>query len=104
MPLAVLHWNDSGPIGGHQQHLIRGELGQFHVIGITYLFELMGQLKAINNAALEQLWAISKSSAVSGYGPLPCHWQCCIGMILSQQEAIGSISLGVNLANSMSSI
>src|SRR6266567_5018371 len=63
----------------------------------------MGQLEAINSAASEQLWAISKSLAVSGYGPPPCHWQCCIGIILSQQEAIGSISLGVSLANSMSS-
>src|SRR6266576_2886498 len=63
----------------------------------------MGQLEAISSTALEQLWAISKSSAVSGYGPLPCHQQCCIGMILGQQEAIGSISLGVSLANSMSS-
>src|SRR6266567_615828 len=62
----------------------------------------MGQLKAIGSATLEKLWAISKSSAVSGYGPLPCHWQCCIGMILGQQEAISSISLGVSLANSMS--
>src|SRR6266705_2677928 len=63
----------------------------------------MGQLEAIGSTTLEKLWAISKSSAVSGYGPLPCHQQCCIGMILGQQEAIGSISFGVSLANSMSS-
>src|SRR6266567_7652884 len=62
----------------------------------------MGQLEAIGSTASEQLWAISKSSAVSSYGPLPCHRQCCIGMILGQQEAISSISLGVSLANSMS--
>src|SRR6266699_3815979 len=62
----------------------------------------MGQLEAIGSTALEKLWAISKSSAVSSYGPLPCHRQCCIGMILGQQEAISSISLGVSLANSMS--
>src|SRR6266566_2292 len=62
----------------------------------------MGQLEAIGSTALEKLWAISKSSAVSGYGPLPCHRQCCIGMILGQQEAIGSVSLRVSLANSMS--
>src|SRR6266567_4151517 len=98
MPSAVLHWNDSGPTGGHWQHLIWGELGQFHVIGITYPFGLIGQLKAIGSTASEQLWAISKSLAVSGYG----RWQCCIGMILGQQEAIGSISFGVSLANSMS--
>src|SRR6266566_679687 len=63
----------------------------------------MGQLEAIGSTASEKLWANSKSSAVSGYGPLPCHWQCCVGMILGQQEAISSISLGVSLANSMSS-
>ncbi len=102
MPSAVLHWNDSGPTGGHRQHLTQGELGQFHVIGITYLFGLMGQLEAINSAASEQLWAISKSSAVSSYGPPPCHRQCCIGMILGQQEAISSISFKESLANSMS--
>src|SRR6266567_2768930 len=101
MPSAVLHWNDSGPIGGHRQRLIQGELGQFHIIGITYLFGEMGQLKAIGSTSLEQLWAISKSSAVSSYGPPPCHRQCCIGMILGQQKAISSISLGVSLANSM---
>ena len=55
MPSAVLHWNDSGPTGGHQQHLIQGELGQFHVFGITYLFGLMGQLEAIGSTSLEQL-------------------------------------------------
>src|SRR6266700_6415066 len=103
MPSAVLHWNDSGPTGDHRQHLIQGDLGQFHVFSITYLFGLMGQLKAIGSTASEQLWAISKSSAVSGYGPLPCHRQCCIGMILGQQEAIGSVSFGVSLANSISS-
>src|SRR6266566_2536078 len=102
MPSAVLHWNDSGPTGGHWQRLIRGELGQFHVIGITYLFGLMGQLKAIGSTASEQLWAISKSLAISGYEPPPCHRQCCIGMILGQQEAIGSISFKESLANSMS--
>src|SRR6266576_5278215 len=102
MPLAVLHWNDSGPTEGHQQHLIRGELGQFHIIGITYLFGEMGQLKAIGSTSLEQLWAISKSSAVSSYGPPPCHRQCCIGMILGQQKAISSISFKESLANSMS--
>jgi hypothetical protein len=53
IPSAVLHWNDSGPSGGHRQHLIRGELGQFHVIGITYLFGKMGQLEAIVSASLE---------------------------------------------------
>src|SRR6266700_1166204 len=62
----------------------------------------MGQLKAIGSTTLEKLWAISKSLAVSGYGPPPCHQQCCIGMILGQQEAIGSISFGVSLANSIS--
>src|SRR6266576_1679146 len=36
-------------------------------------------------------------------GPPPCHWQCCIGMILGQQEAIDSISFRVSLANSISS-
>src|SRR6266576_3416804 len=77
-------------------------LANSHAIGITYLFGEMGQLEAIGSTASEKLWANSKSSAVSDYGPLPCHWQCCIGMILSQQEAIGSISLGVSLANSMS--
>jgi hypothetical protein len=30
----VLLWNDFGPLGGHRQHLIRGELGQFHAIGM----------------------------------------------------------------------
>src|SRR6266576_592395 len=62
----------------------------------------MGQLEAISSTALEQLWAISKSLAVSDYGPLPCHQQCCIGMILGQQEAIGSISFRMSLANSIS--
>ena len=103
MPSAVNHWNDSGSTGGHWQHLIWGELGQFHIIGITYLFGEMGQLEAIGSMALEKLWANSKSSAVSSYGPLPCHQQCCIGMILGQQEAISSISFRVSLANSMSS-
>ncbi len=103
MPSAVLHWNDSGPTGGHRQHLTWGELGQFHVIGIIYLFGEMGQLKVIGSIVSEQLWAISKSLAVSSYGPPPCHRQCCIGMILGQQKAIGSVSLGVSLANSMSS-
>src|SRR6266567_313527 len=102
MPSAVLHWNDSGPTGGHRQHLIQGELGQFHIIGITYLFGEMGQLEAIGSASLEQLWAISKSSAVSSYGPPPWHRQYCIGMILGQQEAISSISFEESLANSMS--
>src|SRR6266576_3364903 len=101
--LAVLLWSDSGPTKGHWQHLTWGELGQFHVIGITYLFGLMGQLEAINSTASEQLWAISKSLAVSSYGPPPCYRQCCIGMILGQQEAIGSISFKESLANSMSS-
>ncbi len=99
MPSAVLYWNDSGLTGGHRQHLIQGELGQFYVIGITYLFGEMGQLEAIGSTASEQLWAISKSLAVSGYRPQ----RCCIGMILGQQEAIGSISFRVSLANSMSS-
>src|SRR6266550_2067586 len=62
----------------------------------------MGQLKAIGSTALEQLWAISKSLAVSSYGPPPCHQQCCIEMILGQQEAIGSVSFRVSLANSIS--
>jgi len=55
----VLLWNDFGPLGGHRQHLIQGELGQ---------------LKAIGSTVLEQLWAISKSLVVFGYGPTPCHW------------------------------
>jgi len=55
MPLAVLHWNDSGPTGGHRQHLTRGELGQFYVISITYLFGEMGQLDVIGSTVLEQL-------------------------------------------------
>jgi hypothetical protein len=42
---------ESGPTGGHRQRLIRGELGQFHVIGITYLFREMGQLEAIGSTA-----------------------------------------------------
>src|SRR6266566_5256600 len=63
----------------------------------------MGQLEAIGSTASEQLWAISKSLAVFSYGPLPCHWQCCIGMILGQQKAISSVSFRVSLANSISS-
>jgi hypothetical protein len=51
MPSAVLHWNDSGPTGGHRQRLIRGGLGHFNVIGITYLFGLVGQLEAIGSAS-----------------------------------------------------
>ena len=55
MPSAVLHWNDSGPTEGHWQRLTWGELGQFYVIGITYLFEEMGQLDVIGSTVLEQL-------------------------------------------------
>src|SRR6266567_465360 len=111
MPSAVLHWNDSGPTGGHRQHLIQGELGQFHIIGITYLFGEMGQLEAIGSASLEQLWAISKSSAVSHLRrawPIPClrhylplwingptqsYWQCFFGATVGHQQVIGSIWL-----------
>jgi hypothetical protein len=53
MPSAVLHWNDSGPTGGHRQRLIRGELGHFNVIGITYVFGEMGQLEVIGSTASE---------------------------------------------------
>jgi len=63
----------------------------------------MGQLEANGSTTSEQLWAISKSSAVSGYGPTPCHQQCCFSMILGHQEAIGSISFKESLANSMPS-
>jgi len=73
MPSVVLLWNDSGPPGGHQQHLIQGELGQFHAIDIVCLFIEMGQLEAIGCTTSEQLWAISKTLALSDYGPPPCH-------------------------------
>jgi len=63
----------------------------------------MGQLEANGITTSGQLWAISKSLAVSGYGPTPCHRQCCFGMILGHQKAISSISFKESLANSMPS-
>src|SRR6266566_2501022 len=64
----------------------------------------MGQLEANGITTFGQLWAISKSLAVSGYGPTPCHRQCCFGMILGHQKAISSISFEESLANSMPSV
>jgi hypothetical protein len=63
----------------------------------------MGQLEAMSSTALEQLWAISKSLAVSGYGPTPCHRQCWFRVFLGHQEAIGSTYFERSLANSMRS-
>src|SRR6266567_892661 len=106
MPSVVLLWNDSGPPGGHQQHLIQGELGQFHAIDIACLFIEMGQLEAIGCTTFEQLWAISKTSALSGYRPPPCHqhylpllrdgptqsyWQHGFRETMGHQQAISSI-------------
>src|SRR6266566_2461503 len=48
------------------------------------------------STGLEQLFAISKSSTVSGFGPITCHRQRCFGMILSHQKVIGSISFKAN--------
>jgi hypothetical protein len=87
----ALIWTDFGQPGGHRQHPFSGELGQFYDIGITCVFAEMGQLDAIGSIASEQLWAISKSSAVSDYGPTPCHRYHLFKMTAGHQEAIGSI-------------
>jgi hypothetical protein len=63
----------------------------------------MGQLEATDSTALEQLWAISKSSAVFNYGPTPCHRYRLFKMTAGHQEAISSICLEGSLANFMTS-
>jgi hypothetical protein len=63
----------------------------------------MGQLDAIDSTASKQLWAISKSSAVSDYGPSPCHRYRLFKVTAGHQEAIGSICFEGSLANFMTS-
>jgi hypothetical protein len=97
----ALIWSDFGQPGGHRQHPFSGKFGQFYNIGITCVFAEMGQLDAIGSTTSEQLWAISKSSAVSDYGPTPCHWYRLFKMTAGHQEAIDGICFEGSLANFM---